>query len=322
MIRVLIGGSPCVEWSIAKKGREVKAEGKGWELFKCYLRAKELYQPDYFLYENNYSISNDIKKSISSTLGQPCLHINSALLSAQNRDRIYVTNIPNIQLPKDKLISFADIAENNIAGAEGKPFCVAQRGRQLEGKKEWVQKYEKRTDNKSNALTTVQKDVMYCVKVKDSILDYTFEVKDYKTSVIKNNELKSYEINLSDGKYKVRNLTILERRRLQTIPDSYKMLGKSKDIRLLGNGWTVDVIAHILSYIPNIENEEIEILSMFDGMACGMIALKKLGVNVKRYLASEIDEYAIETVSLNYPEIIHIGDAFNIEQELSEYVKI
>ena len=69
-IKILIGGSPCTHWSIAQKNnREVTAEGVGWELFKNYLIAKEKFQPDFFLYENNKSASQAIKDQIAYELG-------------------------------------------------------------------------------------------------------------------------------------------------------------------------------------------------------------------------------------------------------------
>lgn len=96
MIKILIGGSPCTYWSIAKTGnkfnkidRETKPEGLGWELFLNYLIAKEKFQPDYFLYENNYSISKEIKQCISENLRTENMCINSELVSAQFRRREY-----------------------------------------------------------------------------------------------------------------------------------------------------------------------------------------------------------------------------------------
>ena len=72
MKRILIGGSPCTFWSIAKKnGRETEESGMGWELFRNFLIAKEKFQPDFFLYENNESASQEIKDQISKELGYP-----------------------------------------------------------------------------------------------------------------------------------------------------------------------------------------------------------------------------------------------------------
>lgn len=83
---------------------------------------------------------------------------------------------------------------------------------------------------------------------------------------------------------------------------------------MLGNGWTKDVISHILSFIPNIQNEEIDVLSLYDGMSCGKLALMDLGCekNINTYRAYEIDPYAIKTTQHNFPDTIQCGDAFKV----------
>ena len=82
----LVGGSPCTSWSIAQKnGRETEASGIGWELFCQYVRALREAQPRYFIYENNKSMANAIRESITETFGFEPICINSALVSAQNR---------------------------------------------------------------------------------------------------------------------------------------------------------------------------------------------------------------------------------------------
>ena len=111
MIKILIGGSPCTYWSIAQKAnRETKAEGLGWELFKNYLIAKQKFQPDFFLYENNKSAAQPIKEQIASELGVDLMHINSALVSAQNRQRFYAFNW-HVDQPEDRKIYLRDILE-------------------------------------------------------------------------------------------------------------------------------------------------------------------------------------------------------------------
>lgn len=117
-IKLLIGGSPCTHWSIAQKNnRETTPEGLGWELFKNYLIAKEKFKPDFFLYENNKSASQAIKDQIAYELGvgvDPDVrftYINSALVSAQNRQRFYVTNFGDIEQPEDRGILLKDILE-------------------------------------------------------------------------------------------------------------------------------------------------------------------------------------------------------------------
>lgn len=117
----LIGGSPCTYWSIAqKKNRETVASGMGWELFSQYVRALHEAKPRFFLYENNKSMSAAIRESITETFGFEPIMINSALVSAQNRKRLYWCGIrqedgtykkADIQQPADRGIILKDILE-------------------------------------------------------------------------------------------------------------------------------------------------------------------------------------------------------------------
>jgi DNA (cytosine-5)-methyltransferase 3A len=84
---------------------------------------------------------------------------------------------------------------------------------------------------------------------------------------------------------------------------------------MIGNGWTVDVIAHIMQHFDGITTEPIEVLSMYDGMSCGHIALDKLGADITNYYATEIDKYAIKTTQHNYPNTTQLGDAFQVREE-------
>ena len=129
-IKILIGGSPCTYWSIAQtNNRETKAEGMGWELFKNYLIAKEKFKPDFFLYENNKSAAQAIKDQIAEEFGvgvDPNVrftYINSALVSAQNRQRFYVTNFGDIEQPEDRGILLKDILETGQSRYEKSP-CI------------------------------------------------------------------------------------------------------------------------------------------------------------------------------------------------------
>lgn len=120
-MKLLIGGSPCTHWSIAQtKNRETTAEGIGWELFKNYLIAREKYKPDYFLYENNKSMASAIREQITKELGVEPVLINSALVSAQNRQRLYwvgkrepdgTYSRVHIEQPEDRGILLRDILE-------------------------------------------------------------------------------------------------------------------------------------------------------------------------------------------------------------------
>ena len=125
MIKLLIGGSPCTKWSIAQKNnRETEPSGIGWELFRNYVIAKEKFKPDLFLYENNKSAAQPIKTQISKELGVDLMYINSALVSAQNRQRFYAFNW-KVEQPQDRGILLADILESgqDLCGNE-KSYCL------------------------------------------------------------------------------------------------------------------------------------------------------------------------------------------------------
>lgn len=121
----LIGGSPCTYWSIAQtKNRETVASGMGWELFSQYVRALHEAKPKYFIYENNKSMSKAIRASIDETFGFEAVLINSALVSAQNRQRLYWVGKRNndgtyskvmVEQPEDRGILLRDILETGVS---------------------------------------------------------------------------------------------------------------------------------------------------------------------------------------------------------------
>lgn len=127
---------------------------------------------------------------------------------------------------------------------------------------------------------------------------------------------KTYPIKLADGFYIIRKLTVTECKRLQTMPGTYAFpVSDTQAYKMLGNGWTVDVIAHIMSHFDGLTAEPVEVLSMYDGMSCGHIALDKLGAEITAYYATEIDKYAIQTTQHNFPDTVQIGDAFQVRND-------
>lgn len=120
---LVMGGSPCTFWSIAKTNREVDKNGMGWKLFMCFVEAMRIVKPKYFLYENVASMPKSIKDYISEEFGCEPILINSALVSAQHRKRLYWTNIKGITQPEDKGILLKDILENGLSGRE-KSYCI------------------------------------------------------------------------------------------------------------------------------------------------------------------------------------------------------
>lgn len=124
----VIGGSPCTYWSIAQKNnRETEASGMGWELFSQYVRAIHEAKPKFFVYENNKSMSKQIRASIDEAFGFEAICINSALVSAQNRQRLYWVGKRNedgtygkvpVEQPEDLGILLKDVLDNAVAWRE------------------------------------------------------------------------------------------------------------------------------------------------------------------------------------------------------------
>lgn len=469
-MKLLIGGSPCTHWSIAQtKNRETEASGIGWELFLNYRIARDKYQPDFFLYENNKSMSPAIRAQITAELGVEPVLINSALVSAQNRQRLYwvgkrepdgTYSQVRVEQPEDRGILLRDILETGICwrekgyaltasshsataedmfarrqrngvaepirigtiendaknqtfdsqqyrvyspdaksvtlcgnggglGAKTGLYAVPVDGRVVgrrineQGHRddyneeiERIQRFEVNEDpSKTNCLSTVEKDNMIAVPVrvgampnKDGELGTSQSRRIYSTDgksvslqarpngggadgavtglyavpvipdgkgqfVIKaagGKEIpvyevrggritikgKTYPIKLADGFYIIRKLTVTECKRLQTVPDTYAFpVSDTQAYKMLGNGWTVDVIAHIMSHFTGLTEEPVEVLSMYDGMSCGHIALDKLGAEITAYYATEIDKYAIQTTQHNYPDTVQLGDAFQVRDD-------
>lgn len=346
MIKLLLGGSPCTFWSIAQKyNRETTPTGLGWELFKNYLIAKQKFQPDYFLYENNVSAAEPIKQKIREelevndgtffTMGNKnkYIEINSALVSAQNRQRFYVHNCGYVPQPEDRHIYLKDILETGQSlSGNTKSFCLTA---SYDGACAWntieraqremvaepvILQRERGANIQSNVSDNPNKQTWDSVaELTDKLGKNVYEVKNGKITI----RNKQYAVNLPDGFYLIRKLTVTECERLQTLPDGYTDRGVSKTQRYkaIGNGWTADVIIHILNNaLKNIpKNEKILVLSMYDGIATGRYCLDKMGFTNIEYHAYEIDKYAIKIANGNYPDIIQHGDAFQVKNNFIKF---
>ena len=386
-------------WSIAQtKNRETTAEGIGWELFLNYRIARDKYHPDYFLYENNKSMSPAIRAQITAELGVEPVLINSALVSAQNRQRLYWVGKRNpdgtysqvpVEQPEDRGILLRDILETGVAWSE-KSYCITATEAKGSNPQQTLTKHRRtmvaepivvngmkngkartvdahmgklennlvpRINNPNQAKQ--QYDCKVILKAIDILADrkgyvpemfnpynrteitgkaptlsigsmvtsscavLIFETADGKqipVYEVRGGRItikgKEYPIKLRDGLYIIRKLTVTECKRLQTVPDTYAFpVSDMQAYKMLGNGWTVDVIAHIMSHFTGLTEEPVEVLSMYDGMSCGHIALDKLGATVTTYYATEIDKYAIQTTQHNFPETIQLGDAFQVRND-------
>lgn len=448
-MKLLIGGSPCTHWSIAQtKNRETEASGIGWELFLNYRIARDKYQPDYFLYENNKSMSSAIRAQITAELGVEPVLINSALVSAQNRQRLYWAGKRNpdgtysqvpVELPEDRGILLRDILEtkgalvvnaleswksrtvdahmgkleNNLVPRMNDPNpakqqydCIAEPLHvcAIDGEDAVLVDAEKNqtvrrsisdivekkgylpemfnpynraeVSEKAPTLSTgsmvtsscavlvvdgavikaaappmqvneatklgytviqpgecvdlampqsktrqgrAMKDKTNCLTTSCDFYEYCgtldapiYQVRDGIITV----KGQEYPIKLRDGCYIIRKLTVRECMRLQTVPETYAFpVSPSQAYKMLGNGWTVDVIAHIMGHFEGLTAEPVEVLSMYDGMSCGHIALGKLGAEIASYHATEIDKFAIQTTQANFPDVVQLGDAFQVRED-------
>lgn len=292
-IDLLIGGSPCQGFSFA--GKQLNFEDPKSKLFFEFVRLLEETKPKYFLLEN-VLMKKEYEQIITDHLGVEPIFINSALVSAQNRKRLYWTNIPNVNEPIDKGITWGDVRERGVntesyyytekamqwlarvSQNKNKPLTVhsdtdkmqmleashhkkysnqrffgivdlpkneqaiaAMRGRYLiDGKRQdgkqktqglTKQYIEFRYDGKTNALTTVTKD--------NVVVPFTLP-----------NRIPADE-------FFFRYITPLECERLQTVPDNYTdCVSNTQRYRMLGNGWTVDVIAHIFNQMAALADKE------------------------------------------------------------------
>ena len=241
-IDLLIGGSPCQFWSkakcnkTAKLKREIDTNGEGWKLFQKFVEAKKNSNPKYFLYENNYGMSDDIQDAISDELGVKPIMIDSQIFSAQRRKRLYWTNIPVGKLPEDKGILVKDV------------IC----------KDEDLIKYF--DDRIRNTMIKCENYIKYDLGGKGhySQQDRMYFLDKKAPTVPRCRTETKFNVWLGGEKYK--KTCPIEIERLQTLPDNYteygtdekgviKKMPKTRRFEAIGNGWTVDVIAWIFSFM-------------------------------------------------------------------------
>ena len=226
---VIIGGFPCQDLSINKKDRE-GLEGKRSGLFWHLVRAIKEVNPKYFLVENNYKMPKKDQDIITKTLGVEPILIYSGKVSAQSRYRLYWTNIPNVQQPEDLHIYLKDIVEHS-----------ATKEKDLVDITKFNDKIYNNCDRPARIGTIGkggQGERVYSIEGKSVTLKANGGGRGAKSGLY-----------LIDGK--VRKPTPIECERLQTLPDNYTAcLSDNERRKVIGNGWTVDVIAHIFSYIP------------------------------------------------------------------------
>lgn len=211
-IDLFIGGSPCQSFSSFGNGSGFDGKsGLFWEYVRVLKEIRQL-NPNVFFMLENVNMKKEWRDIISKELGVEPIAFNSNLVSAQNRDRLYWTNI-KFELPKDKNILFSDILENLPFREIPKCFY-----------KNWGDKM--RIDK---GLNWVKNDKANCLTTKNCHTNQYLLNKD---------------------KTLCRLLTANEFEKLQTVPLNYTdSVSNTERFKMLGNGWTVDVIAHIFNGI-------------------------------------------------------------------------
>ena len=270
----VMGGSPCTFWSIAKTNREIDKSGIGWKLFMRFVEAVRVISPRFFLYENVASMPQSIKGYITEELGVEPILINSALLSAQSRKRLYWTNIKGITQPDDKKIVLQDILETGMTALD-KSYCIDAcyykggnhtRPLSQSGKRRMVYEPVALADKSQTILSTLHKENalsmlkrgktgLFCAHETENIScspvrvgycgaggqgNRIYSVQGKSVSFMANGggrggEVGLYKVDLPDGDYIIRKLTNVEAERCQTLPDNYTAFG------IDDNGKTVNI---------------------------------------------------------------------------------
>lgn len=244
-INLLLGGSPCQGFSVAGNG--LNFDDPRSKLFFWYVNALRYLKPKWFLFENVRMKSN-IRDAISYELGVEPVEIDSALVSAQSRKRLYWTNIPNITQPEDREILLKDIIEDGYVDRD-KSYCID--ANYYKGGS--VNRYFEKS-SRQQVLRQSEKRLM--------VNKIGYINRDHRGSRVHSLDGKSVILCSSGGGWGmktglyntkhdiIRKLTPLECERLQTVPEGYTdCVSDSQRYKMLGNGWTIDVIVHILRNI-------------------------------------------------------------------------
>lgn len=259
IIDLLIGGSPCQNFSFSGTGKgavtisgieitsleqymELKEQGFQFEgqsyLFWEYVRVLKEVKPKYFFLEN-VKMAKKWEKVITDTLGVEPILINSNLVSAQNRPRLYWTNIPNIIAPKDKGLFIKDILNDEYTDKEVLSQKIIDRYKPIE----------------SSYCVGTTKPEFRTIGQRDWVFG-----DDNKMGCLVATDYKQPKQVLHNGI--IRKISPVEAERFQTLPDNYTQFGKFGDVikpishtkrfEVIGNGWTVDIITHIFTYLKEV----------------------------------------------------------------------
>ena len=247
-VDLLIGGSPCQGFSFA--GKRLNFDDPRSKLFFEYVRMLQEIKPRYFLLEN-VKMKKESEDVITKMLGVEPIEINSNLVSAQNRRRLYWTNIPQDGLPEDRSIKLKDILEDGVVDRD-KSHCLDANYYKGGNLKSYFEKHRRQLVFSEDGLCQVgEADVN-----GHDILKRVYHPEG-KAPTLNTMNGGNREPKVLVGDTKWRKLTPLECERLQTVPEGYtEGVSNTQRYKMLGNGWTVDVICHLLNGLSTMEMKE------------------------------------------------------------------
>lgn len=257
-IDLVLAGSPCQGFSMA--GKQLAFNDPRSSLyfeFERILSEVKGYNPECLFLLENVKMKQESKDVITSRLGVEPIAINSNLVSAQNRYRLYWTNINGVEQPEDKGIYLFDILEPIV---DEKYFIRAGRLSWLQtfGEVKVKDGYVAFNPTKAKCLTVRREpswNTTYVIQGSHGANSGGYRAIDGKTPALTTSSWEANKLLLTEGM--VRKLTPIENERLQTLPDNYtKVISDSQRYKSIGNGWTVDVIAHILRGILREDKNE------------------------------------------------------------------
>lgn len=335
-MKILLGSLPGAYWGMCNAGTNILPNtGKGQSLLETFIKAKHFIKPEYFILETPYKLPRGVFDYIYKKLNVSPIPINANLFSAQNKARFFWVGVRainrNYHTVKVKLPTHNSLVVSSILQS-GIPF-----GARVYKLRPDSLRYTPQTIYNTIRVATAQTQTgkpnkydsrqyrvyspfgkgvtlcgnaggggaitgLYMVPVRNCNFN-TYNVVNGHMSL----ESVPRKVSLPDGKYIVRKLTVRECMRLQTIPDTYKLpVNPDRALKLIGNTPTVDVFAHILNQLPGVSLEPLEVLSVFDGISAGQIALDKIGADVIQYTAVEENPYAVKVTRCNFPKTKYI----------------
>lgn len=292
-IDLLIGGSPCQGFSFA--GKQLNFNDERSNLFFEFVRLLEECRPKYFLLEN-VKMKKEYQDVITKYLGVEPIEINSALVSAQNRKRLYWTNIPVKGIPEDKHLIIADILGIKIKNDRCDNLVMFKKDFNVKVRKNYIDKEGLKLLLHNSKNKTINEISKYCDQSKTTVehwfrKDSCFSIPDAESWIkLKNSlnintneydksimefEIKNCSYDMSKRIYHIRGkyptlttltgghqrktitdgvdyfyLSPLYCERLQTLPDNYtEGVSDTQRYKMIGNGWTIDVIAWIFGFL-------------------------------------------------------------------------